>query len=454
VKGGRRQFAVATSSIALDGASDLEEAVRVLLTGATGLIGSAIAARLLRDRHEVIAVARRKGLPQPGLRWVRLDLRNASKPDDWVPHLEGVGAVINCAGVLQDGISDATAAAHAEGPAALFAACEKTDVRRVIHFSAIGVDRETPTEFSRTKAQGDRALMLTSLDWVILRPSVVVGRAAYGGSALFRGLAALPVSLHVSGAGKLQVVQLDDVVDTVIYFLGADAPGRVALDIAGPDALELGDIVAAYRRWYGWQPAYRLRMPRLAMDALYRVGDLAGRLGWRPPIRTTAQREIIRGAVGDPGPWTAMTGIVPRSLADSLAATPASVQERWFARLYLLKPVLLAALSLFWIVTGLISLGPGWEDGIGLMFEGGAAGPAASATVIAGALADIGIGIGIAFRRTARPALYAAIALSLAYAAVGTVLVPRLWIEPLGPLLKILPILALHLAALAIIEDR
>jgi NAD(P)-dependent dehydrogenase (short-subunit alcohol dehydrogenase family) len=84
--------------------------MRVLLTGATRLIGSAIAASLLRDGHEVVAVARRKGLSRPGLRWVAVDVRRARRPADWSSHLDGVAAVISCTGVLQDGVSDSTLA--------------------------------------------------------------------------------------------------------------------------------------------------------------------------------------------------------------------------------------------------------------------------------------------------------------------------------------------------------
>jgi hypothetical protein len=190
------------------------------------------------------------------------------------------------------------------------------------------------------------------------------------------------------------------------------------------------------------------------MDLAYRLGDFAGWLGWRPPIRSTAQREIVRGAIGDPAPWTQMTGIVPRSLEASLRTAPATVQEKWFARLYLLKALVFGVFSAFWIATAFMSLGPGWEIGIGLMHEGGVTGIAAPLTVIAGALADLCIGIGIAFRRTAQPALYGALLLSLTYVVIGTILVPRLWIDPLGPMLKIWPVLALNLVALAILEDR
>jgi len=64
------------------------------------------------------------------------------------------------------------------------------------------------------------------------------------------------------------------------------------------------------------------------------------------------------------------------------------------------------------------------------------------------------IGLGIATRRTARPALWMALMLSIAYLALGTLLLPRLWADPLGPLLKIAPIVVLNLVALAVLDDR
>jgi MFS superfamily sulfate permease-like transporter len=137
-----------------------------------------------------------------------------------------------------------------------------------------------------------------------------------------------------------------------------------------------------------------------------------------------------------------------------MAAEPASVQERWFARLYLLKPLVFGVFSLFWILTGLISLGPGWKIGMALMREGGAGETLGALAVVTGALADITIGSAIAYRPTARYGLYAALIISLSYAAIGTWLVPRLWSDPLGPMLKIWPIMALNLVALAIYEDR
>jgi uncharacterized protein YbjT (DUF2867 family) len=434
----------------------MESHLRVLLTGATGLIGSAVLAALHGDGHEVLAVVRSAAsasrLPD-ATRCVAIDIGRARTPADWLPHLAGIEAVVNCAGVLQDSPRDSTAGVHVEGAAALFAACERVGVRRVVHVSAMGVDRDVAvTAFARTKLIGDQALMGRDLDWVILRPSLVVGRAAYGGSALFRGLAALPVVPSVAGTGPLQVVQLDDLVRTILFFLQPTAPTRMALEIVGPERLTFDDVLLAYRRWLGRAGIRVVKVPRWMSDAMFRVGDLLGLLGWRPPMRSTARQEIERGNVGDAGAWMRLTGIMPRTLGAALAAEPASVQERWFAQLYFLKPLALAVLALYWLSTGLIALGPGAEPAAALMKDAGL--PAAQSLAVASSLADILIGVGIAVRRSARPALLAALALSLAYVVLGTVLMPRLWADPLGPLLKIAPVVVLNLVALAILDDR
>src|SRR5688572_30599716 len=158
--------------------------MRVLIVGSNGFIGSAVTARLVAEGHQVIAVGRRPD--EPGLvatTYARVDLARANSCD-WAELLISVDAVLNCAGVLQDAPGESAAGVHVEGPSTLFRACERAGIRRVVHLSAVGVDRSTQTEFSKTKLAGDEALMASDLDWVILRPSVVVGRSAYGGSAL------------------------------------------------------------------------------------------------------------------------------------------------------------------------------------------------------------------------------------------------------------------------------
>ena len=74
--------------------------------------------------------------------------------------------------------------------------------------------------------------------------------------------------------------------------------------------------------------------------------------------------------------------------------------------------------------------------------------------VIGGAALDISIGVGVLVRATLRPAAFAAIATSLLYLALGTLAAPDLWTDPLGPLVKIVPGMALALAVAALAEER
>src|SRR5262245_11980184 len=300
--------------------------------GASGLIGSAVSTRLAADGEEVVGVSRH--LPGAGLdrvRHVAFDLARASA-SDLLPLLTRVEAVINCAGTLQDAPGESTEGVHHRGVAALIEACEKAGVRRFVHLSALGVEREA-SSFSATKLAGDAKLIASSLDWIILRPSVVVGRQAYGASALMRGLAALSVQPVMAQTGSLQPVWLDDLVQTIVFFLRREAPARQIVEVVGPRAWSFPDAVRLLRRWMRWPDPSMLTLPPLLSKLLYKLGDLVGALGWRPAVRTTAQREIRYAATGNGARWAQLTGIVPTDVERALAREPASVQEQWVARL-------------------------------------------------------------------------------------------------------------------------
>src|SRR4051795_430014 len=125
------------------------DCMRVLVTGATGLIGASVVSAVSTG-HEVVGIPRRVDRAArsiPNARWVALDIGDATTAEHWLPYLDAIDAVVNCAGVLQDGPGDSTRGVHRDGIAALFEACERLGVRRIVHLSAIGIDREAPTAF-------------------------------------------------------------------------------------------------------------------------------------------------------------------------------------------------------------------------------------------------------------------------------------------------------------------
>ena len=113
-------------------------------------------------------------------------------PAAWQPLLHGIDAVVNCVGVLQDGLRDDVQRVQLDGTRALFDGCVRAGVKRVIHISAIGAEPDGPSAFSRSKAGAEAYLKELALDWVILRPALVLAPAVYGGTAMLRGIAAFP----------------------------------------------------------------------------------------------------------------------------------------------------------------------------------------------------------------------------------------------------------------------
>jgi uncharacterized protein YbjT (DUF2867 family) len=432
--------------------------MRVLVTGAYGLIGSACLARLHRDGHEVTGAGRDvRGAERRAsfAKWITTDFRRLTLAGDWLPLLEGYDAVVNCVGVLQDGMHDNVQRIQVAATTALFAACERAGIKRVVHISAIGAARSAPTAFARSKAEAEDNLSRRQMDWVILRPGLVLAPAVYGGTAMLRGVAALPfVTPVLEPDARIQVVSVEDVAAAVAHSLTPDAKLNVKWDVAHPDVLTLETVVAAIRDWLGFRRRPIWRVPRGLGRVVSSVADVLGYLGWRSPARSTAVRQLAAGVIGAPAPWIAATGIEPRSLAEILAQQPSSVADRWFSRLFLFKPLAITSLALFWIATGIITMGPGSAVALGHLKSAGVPPKIAGPLVLAGALYDYFIGLGLLLRPVARVVLHIMLWTTIIYLVAGSVLAPQLWIDPLGPYLKIVPVLIATLFTLAIIDDR
>jgi hypothetical protein len=185
------------------------------------------------------------------------------------------------------------------------------------------------------------------------------------------------------------------------------------------------------------------------------LGDLAARLGSPSTLRTAAFEQMRYGEVFDPAPFAAVLGHPLTTLEQAFAASPARIQDRLHARLYVLRPLLQTMLSLFWIATGCVTLLPGPRaTAIGMASAAGLPAALAGLAVIGGAIADIVAGGLMLNARWTRRAGIMQLGLIAAYLGLGTWLQPALWGDPLGPLMKILPIAVLTLAVMAMAEER
>jgi len=423
--------------------------MNILILGATGFIGSVVAARFVADGHAVTGLGRnqaRARLKQRAIDWRQADLSRMTKPKDWEDLLEGQHAVVNCAGALQDGMSDDLAATQADAMLALYSAAKRTRPL-IVQISARTAGPAGDLPFLATKRRADEALAASGLPHLILRPALVLGRNAHGGSSLLRALAAFPLALPlVHAESPVETLSVDDVAEAVSRAVAGDLRGDIVL--AADEALTLAELVRLHRQWLGLPPARVIALaPWLARPVTW-LADMAGLLGWRSPLRSTAMTVMSEGIRS----VKAGSGIAATSAAATLAANPSGVQDLWFARLYLLKPLVISGLSLFWLLSGLIPLlAPAQASAHFLPFM--PAGAAMALTIIT-CLIDIALGAAVLVRPLARRALLGMLAVSLAYLAGATLLEPMLWLDPLGPLVKVLTSILLTLAALAILDER
>ena len=251
---------------------------------------------------------------------------------------------------------------------------------------------------------------------------------------------------------------MEDIAETIAFLIAswdpADRSFNVAFDLVHPEPSTVGQVLGLFRCWLGQTGTRRLSLPNSLLRLGALAGDLAARLGWSPPMCTTALAELRRGVVGNPDPWLEATRIRPRTIRDVLIDRPATVQEKWFARLYLLKPATIVTLTIFWSASGLIALTVAYDAAVAtLTSRGFPIGPAHAITIVSSGL-DIAVGAAIALRRTCRAGLLAGIAVSAFYMLGAVVLTPDLWLEPLGALVKTGPAIVLMAVALATLDKR
>jgi len=433
-----------------------QSAARVLVLGGYGFIGAEVV-RVLRGKGFAVSAAGRdraaaaRGLP--GVPFVPMDLRQMQAVGDWTRVLAEVDVVVNCAGALQDNARDDLAAVHHDAITALAKAAAQGGTR-VVQVSAVGADRAATTEFMRSKGRGDEALRSSGAPVWILRPGLVIGQSAYGGTALLRMLAAVPgVQLMTLGQVPVQSVALHQVALAVLAAIsGPLPPGEY--DLVEDEAKSLLQVVDETRKWLGFAPAkVVLNAPVWMARLTGRTVDQLGRLGWRSPMRSTALKVLEAGIRGDPAPYRQAMGHGMAPLHRIYAGLPVGSEHRLAARMALMMPLAVTILSLFWLISGVIGLCK-IGDAASHLTAIGWSQWAAMGSVAVWSLVDIALGAAILWRPWAARVCLAMVAVSLVYMGAAAAFTPGLWGDPLGPMVKVLPAMMLSLITHQLLKTR
>ena len=219
--------------------------MKILVTGATGFIGKALAVRLLRGGHQVVTCVHRSTnqyLP-PGVDVIAVDFMRDTDEDAWLARLVGIDAVINAVGILRETRHASFAHLHHRAPQALFRACEISGVKRVIQISALGADGQAQSKYHRSKKVADDALRGSDLDWTIVQPSVVFGSGG-ASTSLFLQLASMTlIPLVGNGEQHMQPLHIDDLSVLVMILLEQRQAIKQTIAAVGPTGDDVRNAV-------------------------------------------------------------------------------------------------------------------------------------------------------------------------------------------------------------------
>jgi len=228
--------------------------MKILLTGASGTLGSAVLPRLIEDGHDVRPMSRR---PRPG--WATADLATGSGLAEAV---RDVDAVVHLASS-----PTRTRETDVEGTRRLVAAAKAAGVRHVVYVSIIGIDR-VPFPYYRMKLAAEAVIRVGGVPFTLLRaaqfPTLIDTLLQWSGK-----LGPVLIDKRLT----FQPVAVQDVADALAKVLAADAVDGI-VEIAGPRVATLNELARDWLRARGSRrPVWPIHIPGKVARAV-RAGAL------------------------------------------------------------------------------------------------------------------------------------------------------------------------------------
>ncbi len=298
---------------------------RVLVTGATGMIGSAVVARLLVSGFTVRAYVHEASIPKlkkhGRLETAAGDMRDGGKLTE---AMHGVDYVIHLAACKSD--EPESERVNVGGASNLIAACKAHPVKRIVNVSTQSVKLSTKGTYAHTKSSADAMFAASGLSVTTVLPSVVYGTADQGIFGSLLKFIKLPV-VPVIGSGEalfwpIHRADLAHALETLMKH--PDAAGKT-YDAGGPDGISFNALVDELLRRQG------LRKPKFHIPSPVAM-LIASCITWmkRPPITKSNVLGADEKLTVDLPPFFRDIGFTPRSLKEGLDELlgPSSEEDR------------------------------------------------------------------------------------------------------------------------------
>lgn len=431
--------------------------MNILVTGASGFVGSKIVTDLLLAGHNVTCCVRDVEYTKrmfPSAIVIPCNFTQDTAVSDWLPRLKNIDVVINTVGIFYHPNKKIIWLTHFETPKALFEACVKSGVKKIIQLSALGADKYD-NDYANSKLAADKFLSTLSVPSIIIRPSFIYSQSTHGGSSLFRGLAGLPLVIPLPDKGKqaFQPIYLADLSRAITNIIEKPVSGSIILDAVSKEKITLRNILVTIRQWLAFPKAILLPIPSFMLKFVSIFGNLIP----YSVINSQGTKMLLQDNVAsfeEADKFSEFTQVKPRDFSEGMFSVPGSVQDRWYARLYFAKPLLQFSLAFVWIFTGICSL---WiyprEDSYALLQQTGINTFWQPIMLYGAALMDLIIGLALLFNFKIKIICLFQILIIFIYTLIITIKIPSFWFHPFGPISKNIPFMV-SIYILYILQSR
>ena len=184
------------------------------ITGATGFVGKAALDVALSKGHKVRALTRRKQHDRKCVEWIDGGLSDPSALRDLV---RGCDCVIHIAGLTNTLDPTEFQAANVEGTKQLIDACQTEGVSRFVFVSSLSAREPDLSAYGASKAEAEKCVVASPLDWTIVRPPAVYGPHDKDMFELFR--AAKYGVVPVPAKGRTSIIHVEDLARLLIALI-------------------------------------------------------------------------------------------------------------------------------------------------------------------------------------------------------------------------------------------
>jgi len=287
----------------------------VLVTGATGFLGSYVLPALKKAGFDVVCMVRSEDdaarMMQPGVRTVLGDVRDRASLN---AAMKGADAVVHMAAVVKSGDSQIYYDVNQRGTENIVAACAEAGVRRIVHVSTHDVTFERG-DYSISKLRGEESVRSSGLDYTIIRPTAIYGKGECALSGLVRTIKSLPV-VPIPGGGKneMQPVYAGDVAAAIVGALSNHKASGKVYFVAGPDKVTFEGLTDMIMGDLGIGKA-KLHVPLFAARPMAWACE---RISGDPFITADSLEMMVRDRVCDHETAAKELGYEPTPLKDGI----------------------------------------------------------------------------------------------------------------------------------------